>query len=210
MTRPLTAGMQAAVAAQIGTATWLIEIGSSGGTTYITNAPVDILWNAQVYTGVGGELSIGGIVETADVAGQGTELTLSGVSQTIIALILNNNVFGRDCTIRLVHVASDGTITADPTPFSFVQMSDYTVRESSSRDGATCTVSTRIVSKASLLEKAQPVRTNVHSHNAMLSRAGLPTGDTFFQHVPELQTRRIFWGGVRAVSFDQPSPGDRS
>lgn len=197
MTRTLTAGMQTAVAAQTGTIVYLFQIESSGGTLRLCTAPVDIAWDSQTWDGIGGTLAFGGIEETGDPSGQGVDLTLSGVDQTFIAVLLANHVRGHEVRIWLAHL-SDGDVVADPLEiFRGYQLADYRISETRSREGGTVTVKTRVMSRLATLRNAVPVRTNPTSHNDMLKRAGLSTGDTFFQNVPGLGHQKINWGPRR-------------
>lgn len=195
MTRTLTAGMQTAVAAQTGTIIYLFQIESDAGTTRFTTAPVDIAWDSQTWSGIGGTLAFPGVEETADPSGQGVELTLSGVDQTIIAVILNNQVRGREVRIWLAHLSDAGAVVADPLEiFRGYQLSDYRITETRSREGGTVEVRTRVQSRLSKLRQATAVRTNDNSLNDMLKRLGLATGNTFFSTVPAIADRYVRWG----------------
>lgn len=196
MTRTLTAGMQTEVAAQRGTIAYFIQLDSSGGTIRITTAPVDVAWDSQTWEGIGGLLSFGGVEEGPEASGQGVQLTLSGVDQTIIAALLNNDVRGREVRIWLAHISDLGAVVADPAEiFRGFQNDDYRISET--RDpvqAGTVTVETRIQSRLSVLAQAIAVRTNEISHNDMLKRASLTTGDTFFRNVGAVVGGDIRWG----------------
>ena len=195
--RTLTAGMQAAVAAQTGEIVYLFQIGTSGGTIRVCSAPVDIAWNSQTWEGIGGTLAFSGVEETADPAGQGVELTLAGVDQTIISALLQNQFRGYEVRIWLAHLAANGTIIADPIEiFRGRQLSDYRITEERATDksAGTVTVVTRVQSRLAILRHAQPVFTSETSHNDMLKRAGLTIGDTFFRNVPAIAGKTLKWG----------------
>jgi len=206
--RALSAGMQTAVAAQRGTILYFLQISSSGGETYLSTAPVDIDWNSLTWQGVGGHLVFGAIDETPDTDGQGVDLALSGVDQSIIGLLLTNNVRGRPIRIWLAHLDDGDVIDTPEMIFRGHQLADYSIRERRAREGGGVEVKTRVESRLAVLRYATPVHTNPVSHNDMLKRAGLPTGDTFFQHAPNLAGRSIRWGPVQ-IGPTSPSLFDR-
>lgn len=203
MTRTLTAAMQTAVAAETGYAdVWLLGLTSSGGTTRITTASRDIVWGGNTYTAVGGAMTVEPPSETEDYAAQGLKMTLSGVSQTIIADLLANHMRGRACTAYFgqLNVAT-GVFVEDPLEsFSGLLNDRWEITETRSQEGApgTVTVSTTAVSEIARYLVRRGVRTNVQSHNDMLARAGLSVGDTFFSRVSGLIGKTVLWG--RSVS----------
>jgi len=199
MARTLAAGMTTAVAASEGYAdVWLLVIVSSGGTTRITTAGQDVLWNGNTYTAVGGAIQLSPPAETSDPAAQGLNITLSGVSQTIISDLLNNNMRGQSCTLYFGQVLLTTMVVADAPIESFTGLlnEQWTVTEQVGRGTApgTVTISTSAVSDIARYLMPRGVRTNVISHNDMLGRASLAVGDTFFSRVPELVGKQITWG----------------
>lgn len=201
MTRPLTAGMLSAIAAKRGELVYLFEIETSGGVLHLCTAPVDVAWNGETWEGIGGTLVFDSIDETPDPAGQGVGLTLSGVDQTVIASVLTNQVRGYPVAIWWAHL-DDGDIVPDPLEiFRGLQLADYQISEKRSQQPGTVTVKTRVKSRLARLRNAQVVHTNESSHNDMLARAGLPTGDTFFRNVAGLVGRDIYWGTNRPTRW---------
>ena len=116
MARTLQAAMATAVAAAEGYAdVWLLSLTSSGGATLLTTAQQDVLWNGDTYAAVGGALELQSPAETSDSAAQGMQMTLSGVTQTIIADLLNNDMRGQPCTLYFGQVLlSTGVVAVDP------------------------------------------------------------------------------------------------
>ena len=196
--RTLTAGMQTAVAAQTGEIAYLFQIDSSGGSVRLATSPVNISWNSQTWEGIGGTLAFSAVEETPDMSGQGVELTLSGVNQTIISVLLNNQFRGYEVRIWLAHFASTGTIVSSPLEiFRGRQLSDYRITETRRENDqpGTVSVKTKVQSRLAVLLNAQPVLTSEVSHNDMLKRAGVATGDTFFRNVPAIAGPSLDWGG---------------
>lgn len=194
--RPLNSPVEV----QRGSFTYLYEIEHSGGTIRVTNATADIVTLGHTWSAVGGALLHGGAPETADMKAQGTELELWGVDQTIISAIQNNQFRGRLIKIYLLHVDPDtGVVDTPDLIFQGRQNSDYRVSENRTHDdvrsGGTVTVKTRISADLSAINNRRSVRCNLSSHQEMLRRAGFATPrDTFFERVPSLMNRNIFWG----------------
>jgi len=198
MTRTLTAGMQTEIAAQRGAIAHLFEIDTSGGMVRLATTPVDVLWNSQTWEGIGGTLVFNAAEETPDPSGQGLELTLSGVDQTFISVLLSANLRGREIRIWLVHFnPATFSIIADPLEiFRGRQLADYRINESRPADGGAggVDIQTRVQSYVATLRNPETVNSSEISHNDMLKRAGLTTGDTFFRNVLAITGKPFKWG----------------
>src|SRR3989338_2685295 len=105
MARVLTSGMQAAVAAQVGAIVHLIELQFAGGTVRYCTAAQDITTTtpAATWVGAGGVLDIAVVEEGIDLSGHAVEVSLSGVEQAVIALLLGDKYVGRICRIYMAH-----------------------------------------------------------------------------------------------------------
>jgi hypothetical protein len=190
--------MVAAVSAERSTAVHLIQVSHSGGTLRLATAPQDLPWNGFTWDAVGGLLELGAAEESPDGESQSMELTLSGVDTAVMSALLANQVRGFAASVWLAHVTeATGAIVADPLLlWTGYQNEAWEIGEEPGGDGApgTCTVRTRVVSRSARLAHPQPVRANVTSHNELLARAGQAAGDTFFQNVPTIEGKPIYWG----------------
>jgi hypothetical protein len=177
---------------------WLLVFTSSGGTTRLTTAQQDVLWDGNTYSAVGGALSLNAPSETGDPSAQGLQMTLSGVSQTIISDLLNNDMRGQDCTLYFGQVLlSTGVVATDPIQtFTGLLNETWQVTEQPGlgTDAGTVTISTAAISDIARYLFARGVRSNVTSHNDMLDRGGLAVGDTFFSRIPGLVGKTVTWG----------------
>lgn len=107
MTRTLSAGIQSEVDSVSTTIVDLIELqywdGAASQVTRFTTASYDI--DADVgagvvtFSGYGGFLGYGEVNETTDRRAAGMEISLDGVDQTIVAILLNN--FFRGSTVKV-------------------------------------------------------------------------------------------------------------
>lgn len=181
--------------------TYLYEINHSGGVIRITNASRDIFALGETWTAVGGALLQGPVADVDDRKAQGVELSLFGVTQTIIAVIQQNQFRGRNILIYLIGADPDTGIFGDPDLiFRGRQNSDYRITEDRDQDspesGGSVTVKTRISSDLSQINTKMSCRCSVPSHAEYLRRAGLLTTDDFFERVLSIMNIAVYWGGV--------------
>ncbi len=192
-------GLNSDVGAERAEFTYLYEIHHSGGVIRMTNASRDIVALGETWVAVGGALMQGAIPDVADRKAQGVDLSLFGVSQTIIALIQINQFRGQNILIYLIQGDPDtGVFDTPDLIFRGRQNSDYNITEDreadSTESGGTVTVKTRISADLSQINSAISCRSNVPSHQEFLRRAGLSTSDDFFERVFSLMNKTIFWG----------------
>ena len=178
---------------------FLYEINHSGGVIRMTNASRDVVALGETWTAVGGSLLQGSVPDVSDRKAQGVDLTLFGVSQTIIALIQINQFRGRNILVYLIQADPDtGEFTDPDLIFRGRQNSDYKITETRDPDspeqGGEVTVKTRISADLSQINSAISCRSNVPSHQEFLRRAGLATDDEFFSRVITIMNKTIFWG----------------
>ncbi len=178
---------------------FLYEINHSGGVIRLTNASRDVVALSFTWTAVGGALLQGAVPDVADRKAQGLDLSLFGVSQTVISLIQNNQFRGRNILIYLIQGDPDSGIFGTPDLiFRGRQNSDYKITEDRDPDspesGGTVTVKTRISADLSQINNAMSCRSNVPNHQEFLRRAGLSTSDDFFERVFSIMNTTVFWG----------------
>lgn len=208
MTRDLSSSQKTEATSTSAAAVHLLELvyfddgTSSESEVHFTTASQDITATIDggdiTFSGVGGFLEWSGVSEDTDDSAQGVDLKLDGVDQTVISAILNNQFRGRPVRIwRAWLEPSGGNIVDSPLLiFRGKQLGSYDVTENWGDDGSegTVTIETRVMSRMAELQQTTPVKTNLDSHDRMLARAGLSTGDTFFQNIPAINGKRIFWG----------------
>lgn len=204
MTRTLGAGLSADIAAATAERCQFIELdfadlSNNPTPVYLTTANQDITWNAHTWQAVGGTMDLDALGESDDPT-QGHRMKLSGVSQTVLSLILGSRWRGRNATIY--HVPLDpvvGTVKVDPViMFSGPMNGGFSLNESRGDfGGGTVDIDARLTSRLGELTKVRGIRTNIHSHQATVAGA---TTDTFFQNVDNLMLRKPFWGVKSATN----------
>lgn len=199
MTRTIGAGLTTDIAAQSAERCQLIklefaDLSNNATPVYFTTAAVDILWNSITWQAVGGTMDIDAMGESAEDPSNGLRIKLSGVNQTVLALILGARWRGRLATIY--HAGFDrttGLVLTDPVVmFSGPMNGGFEIGESRGDfGGGTVDISARFTSRLDELVKVRGVRTNVVSHQMTIPGAAT---DTFFQHVDNLVLRKTYWG----------------
>lgn len=167
----------------------LIELEFSTGTVYLTTAYQDIAWNGNTYEAVGGLLEIGGIEETSDPQGQGVDLKLSAVDQTVLAALMSAQYRGREAKVYRAHLnKGTGQVVGDPfLMLRGLQLSNYQIEENRDASGGTVTISTRISGYLSI-DRVRGIKSNLTSHQHEFP------GDTFWQNAAILANTKIYWG----------------
>lgn len=168
---------------------WRIELANTpGASADLTEVRFD-QGGDPVWEAVGGLLELGGYEETTDARGQGIDLKLSGVDQSLMSVLFNSKYRGRPVKIYRAHLNSDtGQLVSDPLLLvRGLQLNPYQIEEERDRSGGTVRISTRIVGYLGV-ERIRGIQSNAISH------AHHFTGETFFQHTSSLTNRKIFWG----------------
>lgn len=67
---------------------WLAELDFSGGTVYLTTAPVDITAGGHAYAGLGAQLAVSALTESEDTAPERITLSVPVVDTGMLAAVL--------------------------------------------------------------------------------------------------------------------------
>lgn len=162
---------------------------SPSGFLRLSTGSRNIDWNGFTWTAVGGALVIGALEESGDLKGVGVDFTLSGVDQTVVSLLLQENWRGRTAQIwQLLLDPADGTVVDSIELFDGIELDNYEIKEVNER-GKPITVTIRTRARHRLgINEFRGIRANVHSHQQHFA------GDTFFQHIASLTGRKVYWG----------------
>lgn len=189
MTRSLGADTLAAVIAERAEFCHLLELQFSSGTVRLSTGSQDLSWDSQTWQAVGGLLEFGGVEETGDVRGQGVDVRLSGVDQTVLSTLLTNQFRGRPIKIWRAYLnTTTGEVLGTPLLlFQGLQLSPYTVEEQRGREGGSVKISTRVVGLLGI-NRVRGIQANLVGHQHYFN------GDTFFRHTSSLANVKVYWG----------------
>lgn len=191
-----------AVAIDQGEFVHLVEVELASGTVRLNTGAADIVWNSNTYEAVGGLLEIGGVEETGDGKGQGADLTLSGVNQSVLSALLSSQYRGRPVHIYRAHfVPGTGQIAGTPLlVHRGIQFSPYVIEEEQSRSGGTVKIRTRLSGFLGITRQ-RGIQSNLVSHQH------IHPGDTFFQHTASLGNLKIYWGVAAPADVSRGGDG---
>lgn len=202
--RGLASAMQTAIAAERGTIAWLFEFQFAGGTVRFATTPHDLTTTSPSATwqGIGGHMEYDFVQEGTDPSGYGVDVTLSGVDQTVINLLLSDKFANRKAKIYFAHLDDSGAVTTNPYPMFDGNMNgDFRWVERRTADGqGTVTITGRLSDDLSALGLVRGFLTNLESHQAVFA------GDKFFEFVGTLNGRTLYWGN-RPVRLGSRSAG---
>lgn len=195
------------VSADVATTIHLVELKYWNGATEntlrltdaVSNIDADVGAGVVTFQGTGVLFSIGKFSESTDMDEPGVDIAFDGVDQTIISVIMNNQFRGRKITVWRAFL-DEATGQLEDTPillFDGYQNSPYSIGESMTDEPDAVSVTTRGVSRLTLLGSNRPVKTNVLGHRDMLRRWSYYAGaldSTLFVTASTVEGRRVFWG----------------
>lgn len=170
--------------------------------TYITTAPHDIATTSATlfatlplasytWAGVGGNIGFQVVQETTDIAGNGIDIILSGVDQTILGYILGKKYIGRFVRVWLAHLSdADKTIIASPKLIFYGRMNGgFEIKERKTGDvPGTVEINCRATDRLGDFQRIAGIQTNLESHQKHYPN------DKFFEFVDEMMGKTIRWG----------------
>lgn len=202
MTRAINAGMLTDIASDAAETTYLLQLEFTT-TLYATTAARDLNWNSQTWQALGGHMMVEPIGESLDRRAQGMRLTLSGVDQSVISVVLGQVVRGKEAVIYWAHFnPATGVVIDAPIEVFRGYMNDpFGIEEEREGEGAGgCTIKTRITSRLVKLGWRNGIKTNLQSHTAKFA------GDTFFQNIPKVVGQEVFWGRPQPAGITHATP----
>jgi len=212
MSRSLTAGVQAAIAAESQALCHLLEFDFSGGTLYLTDAPGGVTATvpypdgttaSHSFSAIGGTCEFGPVAE-GTMPGEGnTEVKLSAVDQTAIAALLTNSCLGRNAYIWRCYFDANWAVISSPAPLFVGYLNgDWRCEEDRPVDPAqrgTATLTTRVTDIFSDFDQIRGIQTNLASHQSQpeqptpATTESLFAADTFMQYAAAMAWKRFQW-----------------
>lgn len=176
----------------------LLQFEFDTGIVSLSTGAQDLSWNSTTWEAVGGLLEFGGVQETSDGKGQGVDVKLSGVDQSLLAILLGAKYRGRYAMIWRAYLdQTTGQFVGDPVKiFQGLQLNPYTVEEQRERHSGNVTISTRLTGYLGV-ERVRGIQSNLISHQHEFA------GDTFFKNAAALANSKVYWGTKAAATPGQ-------
>lgn len=195
MTRTLPSGYEAETTAARFRAAYLVTLSFDSGTLYFWTGIGDLSYGGNTFTGTGnlGDVSI--VSETTDMRPTGATLKLSGVSSSLISIMLSEHYQGRSATIRYAVFDVNWAMVEALTVFAG-RMDVMRLVDAGELVEITLTVEHRMIA----FDRPQEVYFYTH-----VDQQRLYSGDLGLEFVAPLADKTIYWGRVQPSAA--PSSG---
>lgn len=193
MDRGMTAGMLTELAKDVNRPIHLVEIEWPTLTVRLTDAAVNLTWNSQTWL-ASQYLGFSGLEESADLIIPRCTITLSGVDQSVVSLLLQDSYFNRPARLRKGFITDALQVVVDPKILVDGRL-DRPIITTNPDDG-TCVASIDIVSRLAAFETGTGRHTNNEDQQKFFP------GDLGFQYVSSEAEQILNWGQVRKPTED--------
>lgn len=184
MSRNLSSAMQSAVEADVVRPIVLVTCAFDSGDLNLWNGIGTLTVNFVDYVGAGTLLNIGEIAESSELQANGITVTLSGITDPLLAKARDEDYQGRELTVKLGAMdASNGVITNPVTVFSGF-MDTMVINDSSETATIQVSVENRLI---------EFERTRIRRYTAEDQKIDYPN-DKGLEFVAEMAEKEIVWG----------------
>ena len=184
MSRSLTSSMQTAVTADLVRPIILVECAFDSGDLNLWNGLGTLTVSSTDYVGAGTLLAIGEIAESSELQANGITVTLSGITDPLLAKARDEDYQGRELTVKLGAMdSSNGVISSPVTVFSGF-MDTMTINDSSETATIQIAVENRLI---------EFERTRIRRYTAEDQKIDYPN-DKGLEFVAEMAEKEIVWG----------------
>lgn len=184
MSRSLTSSMQTAVTADLVRPIILVECAFDSGALNLWNGIGTLTVSSTDYVGAGTLLAIGEIAESSELQANGITVTLSGITDPLLAKARDEDYQGRELTVKLGAMdSSNGVISSPVTVFSGF-MDTMVINDSSETATIQIAVENRLI---------EFERTRIRRYTAEDQKIDYPN-DKGLEFVAEMAEKEIAWG----------------
>jgi hypothetical protein len=184
MSRGITAGLETALAGSSFTPVLFAELEFSSVTYNLSDLDRNIVWNSKTWLGNGLLRPVRGITETSDLTATGCQITLSGVDQTLIGVVLSQSAQSKKGRLWLGCLNSSGAVIADPYLIFEGDLDMPEIIDSGKQSQIVITYESDLM----ILERSSELRFTQETQ-----RRFYPT-DKGFEYVPDMASTKPFWG----------------
>ena len=184
MSRSLTSAMQSAVTADLVRPIILVQCAFDSGNLNLWNGVGNLTVSSVDYVGAGTLLAIGEIAETSELQANGITVTLSGITDPLLAKARDEDYQGRELKVLLGAMdASNGVISTPVNVFSGF-MDTMVINDSSETATIQIAVENRLIGFE---------RTRVRRYTAEDQLIDFPS-DKGLEFVADMDEKEIVWG----------------
>lgn len=190
MSRSLTSAMQSAVTADLVRPIILVQCAFDSGNLNLWNGVGNLTVSSVDYVGAGTLLAIGEITETSELQANGITVTLSGITDPLLAKARDEDYQGRELKVLLGAMdASNGVISTPVNVFSGF-MDTMVINDSSETATIQIAVENRLIGFE---------RTRVRRYTSEDQLIDFPN-DKGLEFVADMAEKEIVWGRSGVVS----------
>jgi len=184
MTRNLSSAMESAVEADLVRPIVLVTCAFDSGDLNLWNGIGTLTVGSVDYVGAGTLLNIGEIAESSELQANGITVTLSGITDPLLAKARDEDYQGRELTVKLGAMdAANAVITSPVTVFSGF-MDTMVINDSSETATIQVSVENRLI---------EFERTRIRRYTAEDQKIDYPN-DKGLEFVAEMAEKEIVWG----------------
>lgn len=184
MTRSLDAATITASQQSVIVPVWFVKLEFDTGNITLSTYDSSIAWGGDTYIGAGNIGAIGTVDESIELARSPIELTLSGLSSSIVAIALNEHCQGRRATIYFGYLdRTTRQLVATPSILYRGKMDNFSIPQ----QGKTFTISLKLESRFADWDRPRVRRLNNADQQARYP------GDLGLEFVEQASEGKI-WG----------------
>jgi hypothetical protein len=178
------------------TALPIVHLDFANDPVYAWGGIGDLGWNNETWLGIGNLGEIGTI--QSDIKGSipSLELSLNHIDGDILVSARNQTFMGRRGRVWIGVFDEDINLISEPALFFAGEISNLTIT-----DGDDPSINVVIDSRLALLKRVRPSYRTQEDHLQKLAKEGIDFRDRFFEFVPSLLNKTVYWG------LKEPSPG---
>lgn len=188
MSRDISIANQNASSASVILPVYFVALNFGSGNVFLHTQLGTISWGGNDYIGTGGISGISPVDEDTDLARSTLQLTLFGLPDNIISIVLNESFQGRTATIYFGYLNLTTHILVDNPFIVFRGRMDT----ASVEQGETCSVSLTVESRFAAWD-----RPLVRRYNNADQQSRFP-GDRGLEFVEQTTEKQIVWGQAYA------------
>jgi hypothetical protein len=190
MSRSLTSSMQTAVTADLVRPIFLVECAFDSGDLNLWNGIGTLTIGSVDYVGAGTLLSIGEIAETSELQANGITVTLSGITDPLLAKARDEDYQGRELTVKLGAMDSSNAVITNPVIVFSGFMDTMVINDSAATAAIQIAVENRLI---------EFERTRIRRYTAEDQKIDYPN-DKGLEFVAEMAEKEIVWGRSQVSS----------
>lgn len=190
MSRTLTSAMQAVATAEVVRPIVLVQCDFDSGALNLWNGIGNLTVSSVDYVGAGTLLQISSMKESADLAANGMNVTLSGITEPLISKARDEDYQGRELKILLGAMDSTNSVISSPVIIFNGFMDTMSIQDGAETATITVAVENRLI---------EFQRSRIRRYTAEDQKIDYPT-DKGLEFVAEIAEKEIVWGRTQAAT----------